>query len=95
LQSYGLAQRLLDAPDVVVHPGPGFVLGMMAVLTGGSIVAMLLSESTEALLSGGVDSTSSDAAPHVAAPHVAAPQLTEGTEPARPISTRASDTVAR
>lgn len=61
-QSYGLAHRLLEAPDVVLQPGPGFVLRMVTVLTGGAMVAMLLSESAEALVTNGGDSRTTDPA---------------------------------
>ena len=47
IQSYGLTQSLLNVPGLVLDPGPGFVVRMMATLTGGAIVAMMLSESLE------------------------------------------------
>jgi len=47
IQSYGFAQSLLNVPGLVLDPGPGFVVRMMATLTGGALVAMLLSESVE------------------------------------------------
>ena len=44
VQSYGYARFLQNIPNVVVTPGPGFVLGAMAVLTTGAVVMMHLSE---------------------------------------------------
>lgn len=47
IQSFGFAQSLLNVPGLVLDPGPGFVVRLMATLTGGAIVAMMLSESVE------------------------------------------------
>ena len=44
VQSYGYARFLQNIPNVVVSPGPGFVLGAMAVLSAGAVVMMHLSE---------------------------------------------------
>ena len=44
VQSYGYARFLQGIPNVVVTPGPGFVLSTMALLTGGAVVMMYLSE---------------------------------------------------
>jgi len=44
VQSFGYARFLQNIPNVVVTPGPGFVLGTMALLTTGAVVMMHLSE---------------------------------------------------
>ncbi|MEO7361881.1 MAG: hypothetical protein ABI120_16235, partial [Gemmatimonadaceae bacterium] len=43
-QSFGYAKFLQTVPNVVVSPGPGFILGTMALLTAGAVVMMHLSE---------------------------------------------------
>jgi preprotein translocase subunit SecY len=44
VQSYGYARFLQSVPNVVVTPGPAFVLGTMAMLTSGAVFLMHLSE---------------------------------------------------
>lgn len=44
VQSYGFARFVLGVPGVVANPGTGFVIQTMIVLTGSSLVAMLISE---------------------------------------------------
>lgn len=44
IQSYGFARFVQGIPGAVVHPGFGFVAQTMAVLTAGSIVAMVVTE---------------------------------------------------
>jgi preprotein translocase subunit SecY len=56
VQSAGLASYLLEIPGVVTYPAAGFTLGFMATLTGGAVLAMLLSESVERTLMGDHDS---------------------------------------
>ena len=81
IQSYGFAHSLLSVPGLVLEPGPVFVLRMMGVLTGGAIVAMMLSESAEELVLDAVDAASSsdDVAPAAEIPAA----LTAG--PAQPL----------
>ncbi len=43
-QSYGYARFLQGIPNVVVTPGPVFIIGTMALLTTGAVVMMHLSE---------------------------------------------------
>jgi len=61
IQSYGLSQSLLNVPGLVLDPGPGFVVRMMATLTGGAIVAMMLSESVEEIALDAMGASSSQA----------------------------------
>lgn len=49
VQSYGFAHMLQGVPGVVGDPGVGFVSRVVVTLTGGAIVAMLLSEQVQEL----------------------------------------------
>lgn len=92
IQSTGLVQRLLQAPDVVLQPGLGSSLRLVAVLTGGAVAAMLIAESVDALVSGQYDAPADDASPSPT-PHK---ELPEGAAPDSPaLRTRTSSKVPR
>jgi preprotein translocase subunit SecY len=48
IQSYGFARFVQGIPGAVMHPGFGFIAQAMAVLTAGSVVAMVVTEQLSA-----------------------------------------------